>query len=530
MTAPSAVLPSSPATQRGRPLSRWWWALAAIGLAPTLIPTLTLVGSVLSGDAVASVPAGRLAELLANTLLLAVSVTATSVAIGLATSWVTTRTDLPAARTLSILVTLPLVMPSYVVALTLLGAGGPRGVITELLGLESIPALTGFWGSWLALTVFAVPFVHLGAVPALRKLDTSLEEAARGLGSSRWTAFRTITVPLLRPTIAASSLLVALYTISDFGAVSLLRYDTFTRAIYAQFQGRIDRRPALTLAVLLMVVAIGIVVAERRLRRKATYHKSRPGRTHVLQHLGPIGRSVAYVGFGALTAVSLVIPISVLTAWVFRGLGSGQELGDIWADAARSLGVSLAAAVAAAIVAIPIAVVIVRDRTKTAPVVETVTWTSYSLPHITVGIALVTFALEVARPFYQTSFLVVVAYLAMFLPITVGTAADALRRISPDTEDASRSLGKSAIATVFRITVPLMAPGLLAGGALVFLTAMKELPATLLLRPNGFETLAIRIWATTGEGFYTRAGAAALVLLAVSAIPLTLVTLRDLSD
>ncbi len=530
MTAQSAVLPRPAPAQRRRPLPRWWWALAAIGIAPTLIPTLTLVGAVLTGDAVSSVPAGRLAELMANTLLLAAAVTATAVAIGLGTSWVTTRTDLPGARFFSILVTLPLVMPSYVVALTLLGAGGTRGVITELFGLESFPILTGFWGSWLALTVFAVPFVHLGAVPAIRKLDTSLEEAARGLGSNRWTAFRTVTVPLLRPTIAASSLLVALYTISDFGAVSLLRYDTFTRAIYAQFQGRIDRRPALTLAVILMVVAVAIVIGERRLRRKATYHRNRPGRSQVLQHLGPLGRIASYSGLGLLVTVSLVIPITVLVAWVVRGMGSGQALGDVWVDAARSLGVSLAAAVAAAIVAIPVAVVIVRDRTRIAPVVETATWTSYSLPHITVGIALVTFALEVARPFYQTTFLVVIAYLAMFLPITVGTASDALRRISPDTEDASRSLGHSALSTVFRITVPLMWPGLLAGSALVFLTAMKELPATLLLRPNGFETLAIRIWATTGEGFYTRAGAAALVLLAVSAIPLALVTLRDLYD
>ncbi len=530
MTTQSEVLSQPAPAQKRRPIARWWWALAALGLAPTLIPTLTLVGAVLTGGAVASVPAVRLAELLTNTLLLAAAVTGTSVAIGLGTSWVTTRTDLPGARIFSILVTLPLVMPSYVVALTLLGAGGSRGVITELFGLVSFPTITGFWGSWLALTVFAVPFVHLGAVPAISKLDTSLDDAARGLGSSRWGAFRTVTLPLLRPTIAASSLLVALYTISDFGAVSLLRYDTFTRAIYAQFAGRIDRRPALTLAVILMAVAVAVVIAERRLRRKATYHRNRPGRTQMVQHLGPMGRLWSYTGLGVLITVSLVIPVTVLIAWVSRGLSSGQELGDVWIDAARSLGVSLAAAVAAAVVAIPIAVVIVRDRTRIAPVVETLTWTSYSLPHITVGIALVTFALEIARPFYQTTLLVVVAYLAMFLPITVGTASDALRRISPDTEDASRSLGRSALSTVFRVTVPLMAPGLLAGGALVFLTAMKELPATLLLRPNGFETLAIRIWATTGEGFYTRAGAASLVLLAVSAIPLALVTLRDLYD
>ncbi len=529
MTAPTTVFEPAP-TRPARSLPRWWWALAAVALAPALIPTVTLVTSVIVGDAVSSVPAARLVELLFNTLLLAATVTATAVSIGLGTSWVTVRTDLPWRRFFSVLVTLPLVMPSYVVALTLLGATGTRGVITRALGLSDLPTPLGFWGAWMALTVFAVPFVHLAAVPALRQLDTNLEEAARGLGSSRWAVFRTITVPLLRPATAASALLVSLYAISDFGAVSLLRYDTFTRAIYTQFQGRVDRRPALTLAVILMVVAIGVVAAERRTRRRASYHRTRPGRQQTIQHLGPVGRVTAYVGLSILVGLSLVLPISVLTTWVVRGMTSGQPVGDVWIDAVRSLGVSGAAAIVTAIAAIPIAVVVVRDRTKAAPAVETVTWGSYALPHITVGIALVTFALEVARPLYQTSMLVVLAYVAMFLPITVGTASDSLRRISPDLEDASRSLGHSALSTVFRITVPLMGRGLIAGGALVFLTAMKELPATLLLRPNGFETLAIRVWATTGEGFYTRAGAAALVLLAVSAIPLTFVTLRDLYD
>ncbi len=150
------------------------------------------------------------------------------------------------------------------------------------------------------------------------------------------------------------------------------------------------------------------------------------------------------------------------------------------------------------------------------------------MPHITVGLAMVTFALDFARPLYQTAFLVVIAYVAMFLPQTVGAARDALQRISPDLEAASRSLGRSSLATTTRITIPLISRGLVAGGALVFLTSMKELPATLLLRPNGFETLAIRVWAATGEGFYTRASLAALVLLAVSAVPLASFTLREL--
>ena len=229
-----------------------------------------------------------------------------------------------------------------------------------------------------------------------------------------------------------------------------------------------------------------------------------------------------------MTTVSIALPSIVLFTWLARGATAGQSIGAPVAETLRSLVVSVAAAVVAALVSIPVAMVTVRGRQRAAAAAETVTWMSYALPHIAMGLAMVTFALRVVPGLYQTTFLLVVAYVAMFLPQTVATSSDSLRRIRPSLEEASRSLGRSAIETTVRITLPLMRRGLLAGAALVFLTTMKELPATLLLRPNEFETLAIRIWAATGEGFYTRASAAALILLAVSAIPLALVTIRDL--
>ncbi len=530
MTAPGALAPDRPGpkARSGRPAA-WWWVLAFAGLLPTVVPLVTLVAGVLTGDAATSVPLDRLAVLLRNTLALAAAVTVTAVAIGVGTAWVTTKTDLPGRRLWSVIVAVPLVIPSYVFALTILGAGGPGGAISQTIGFD-LPSPTGFLGAWLALSVFSVPYVHLSVVPALRMLDPALEEASRGLGASRWRTFRTITLPMLQPAVASSALLVALYAVSDFGAVSLLRFDTFTRAVYAQYQGRIDRQPALVLAFVLMLVALAIVVIERRTRRRAAYHRGRPARrTHRIE-LGAPASAAAWTGLGVLSAFSLFLPIGVLVTWLARGLSAGQEIGAVWAEAARSLGVSLAAGVLAAIIAVPIAVVTVRHSSRISAAIETTVWVGYAVPHITVGLAMVTFALAAVRPLYQTVVLVVIAYAAMFLPQSVGAARDALQRISPDIELASRSLGRSSLATAMRITVPLMARGLVAGGALVFLTAMKELPATLLLRPNGFETLAIRVWAATGEGFYTRASMAALVLLAVSAVPLAAVTLRELDD
>jgi iron(III) transport system permease protein len=226
----------------------------------------------------------------------------------------------------------------------------------------------------------------------------------------------------------------------------------------------------------------------------------------------------------------LVIPISVLVFWLIRGLGVGAELGTFWIEALRSVGVSAGAALLAAAASLPVAMVTTWKRNRISPYVESSVWGIYALPHITVGVAVVTFALLWARPLYQTLALLILTYVAMFMAQSVSTTQDALRRSSPYLEEASRGLGKGPLATIRFVTVPIAMPGLLAGAALVSLSVMKELPATLLLRPNGFETLAIRIWSSTGEGFYTRASAASLVLLAVSILPLLALTYRDLSD
>jgi iron(III) transport system permease protein len=234
---------------------------------------------------------------------------------------------------------------------------------------------------------------------------------------------------------------------------------------------------------------------------------------------------------GAYALLALGVPILVMAVSVGRGLEAGQVLGaTLGAEAARSLGVAVAAALITALAAFPVAMVITRRPGRLSGWVESAVWGTYALPHITVGVAAVGFALQWARPLYQTVIFLLIIYVALFLPQAVGAVQDSLRRTSPDLEDASRGLGRGPFSTLLHITLPLATPGLVAGGALVFLSAMKELPATLLLRPNEFETLAIRIWSSTSDGFLTRASAAGLVLLMVSIVPLFLVMTRDLGD
>jgi iron(III) transport system permease protein len=240
MTAgPLTVRP--PAEVR-RTRSRGWWTATALVLLPALIPPLSLAWQVIIGGTGTGLPLGRLWELFAGTVALTAAVTVTALAIGTLTAWLTTRTDIPGRRFWMIVAALPLVIPSYMAALTIIGATGPGGVLSAWFGLE-IPTPYGFVGAWLALSIFLAPMAHLIVTPALRLIDPAIEEAAVGLGAGGRRVFFTITLPQLRPALVSAGLMIGLYTISDFGAVSLLRFDTFTRAIFTLYSVQIDRRP-----------------------------------------------------------------------------------------------------------------------------------------------------------------------------------------------------------------------------------------------------------------------------------------------
>ena len=531
MTVGPLTAPVETAPPPGRRIksSRGWWTATAIVLLPALIPPISLAWQVLTTGTGTTLPLDRLLELFASTVGLTLAVTTTALSIGTTTAWLTNRTDIPARKVWMILAALPLVIPSYMAALTIIGATGPNGLISSWLRFE-IPTPYGFVGAWLALSIFLAPMAHLIVSPALRLIDPATEEAATGLGAGQRRVFFTVTLPQLRPALVSAGLMVGLYTVSDFGAVSLLRLDTFTRAIFTLYAGQIDRRPAAALSLVLMGLALAILFIERRTRSRAGYAMTRISRARrPIEMLGwPKGLSLAFLA--AFAFISLVVPVSVLLFWLIRGLSAGVELGAFWDETLRSMGVSLAAAGLAALASLPVAMVTTWKRNRFSGAVESATWAIYALPHITVGIAVVAFALTWARPLYQSVLLLVLTYVAMFMAQSVSTVQDSLRRVSPVLEDASRGLGRGPLQTVARVTVPLASPGLAAGAALVFLSVMKELPATLLLRPNGFETLAIRIWSSTGEGFYTMASVASLALIAVSIVPLLAPTYRDLSD
>jgi iron(III) transport system permease protein len=510
------------------------WLLAPVGLvALALLLPLAYLGvraGAAGRDALAIAVEPQTLRVLWNSLLLAVLVTAASAAVAVPLAWLTTRTDLPGRRTWAVLATVPLVVPTYVGAFAYVAAFGPRGMLQSLLaplGVERLPELYGLPGAVLVLTLFTYPYFLLTLRGALLGMDRSLEEASRSLGHSPTRTFLRVTLPQLRPALGAGALLVALYVLSDFGAVSLLRFSSFTRAIYVQYQGAFDRTPAAVLALMLVGVTVTILAVEAYLRGRARYHRSSAGARRALQPV-PLGRwRGPAVGFCALVVgAALVVPTVVLGFWLWRGLATGEPLRLVGTAAWNSVQAAGVAALVAVAVALPIAVLSVRYRSRLTGAIERLTYLGYALPGVVVALALVFFGARYGGPLYQTLALLVFAYVVLFLPQAVGAVRASLLQVPPSLEEAARSLGRSGIGALFAVTAPLVRPGLVAGGALVFLTAMKELPATLLLGPTGYTTLATQVWSATTEAFFARAAAPALLLVVLAGVPLAVLLAR----
>ena len=471
------------------------------------------------------------AQTLGRTALLIAIVTAGSAALAVPLAWLTIRTDLPLRRTWSVVTVLPLVIPTYVGAFLFISVLGPKGILQQALsplGVERLPEIYGLPGAALTLILLSYPYVLLTIRGAWSSLDPAAEDAARSLGHGPWSAVFRVTLPQLRPAVAAGSLLVALYTLSDFGAVSLMRYPTFTWVIFQQYESSFDRSIAAALSLVVVAMALGILLLEGRTRGRLSYYRTGSGasRTPRVVHLGR-WRWPALLLCTAVAAVSLGLPTAALLQWLVRGVLSGEPLLFLLAATRNSVLASGLAGIAAAALSIPLAALVVRYPGSLGRLLERFSFIGYALPGVVVALSLVFFGANYARPLYQTIWLLLFAYVVLFFPAALGATRAALHQISPRLEEAAHGLGWSPGQVMRSITVPMAQPGVLMGAALVFLLSMKELPATLILGPLGFETLATAVWSASSEAYFARAAAPALTLILVSSVPMAYLVLRE---
>ena len=443
----------------------------------------------------------RTLELIYNSLSLTLVVCVTAMTIGTAQAWLSFRSDLAFRRFFQVVAILPLAMPSYVLAYAWLSVAS---------------GINGFIGSWLVLSISTSPYVFLAVSAAFNRHSGAGEEVARTLGRSQLSVARTITWPAIRSSVFGSGLLVALYTLSDFGAVSLMRFDTFTRAIYNAYRASFDRNSAAALALVLVVLTLLLIRIESRSSSlKAT--KSSSQYRAMQTKLGKWQAGAQALLFSWFV-IGVLIPIVSIIYWTVVGQ-SQSNLGEISRAFVNTVGYGFAGGLTVAFVGLAVAILVVRYKSRYSMNVEKTILITHALPGVVVALSFVFLVNQSVPNLYQTSALVLLAYLALFLPNAVAVLKVPISQVPTGIEEVSRTLGNSQFQTLRRAVIPAAAPGILSATAFVGLTVIKELPATLILRPTGIETLATRLWSATSVSAFSAAAPYALLLILVAGIP-----------
>jgi iron(III) transport system permease protein len=446
----------------------------------------------------------RMLHLVGRSLGLAAAVTVVSLVVGVAGAWLTTRTDLPGRRVWRVALGLPLAMPSYVVAWAWIGYR---------------PDLAGLPGAALVLSSVSFPYVLLPVAAALRRCDPALEEVARSLGQRPLRVFLTVTLRQVRIAAGGGALLVGLYALSDFGAVSIMRFESLTHVVYRSYRASFDRTPAAVLGCVLVALTLVIMAAESRTRGSERQARVGAGarRTAPSVRLGR-WRWPAVAFLGAVVGGSLGVPVWSLTVWLDRGR-SRTDWSELAEATVTTLGVAALAAVVTVAVALPVGILSARYAGRLSRWVTNAAYAGHALPGIVVALSLVFFGIRFATPLYQRMPLLVLAYVVLFLSLAIGAVHNSVAQAPPILDEVARSLGRSQWGAWRAVTIRLAAPGIGAGAALVFLTVMKELPATLLLRPIGVETLATRLWSHTDAASFAAAAPYAATIVLLAAVP-----------
>ncbi|HSZ04840.1 MAG TPA: iron ABC transporter permease [Solirubrobacteraceae bacterium] len=519
MSAPAPVLPRArspqvagagvPARRARRP--RW---LLALSLAVALVLVAPLAFLLIEAHGAGTSTIVNLifrsltATLVWNTVRLTVVVTALCAVIGTAAAWFVERTDLPGRRVWAVLVVVPLAIPDFVVS----------------FGWSSLSTwVEGFRGAVLVMTLAVYPLVYLPVAASLRNADPGQEELARSLGAGRLATFWRVTIGQARVAILGGCLLVALVLLAEYGAFEIVGYQTFTTEIFTEFDVSFNVASASALSLVLVLLSLVALSGEGAARGRGRGRLSRSGplaqRVAAPQRLGR-AKPVVLVGFVALVGLALGVPIGASVYWMLDA-GHSFLAGVSLVNAAwHTASYSAVAAALATVMALPVALLALRHRGRGYQLLERSTYLVLAMPGLVIALALSYFTERYANGFlYQGAPLLVLAYAIMFFPLALVGVRASVAQAPVGLEDVARSLGQRRLSVLWRVTLPLIGPGLAAAFCLVFLSAATELTATLILIPTGVQTLATQFWAYQQNLAYGQAAPFALAIIAIAAVP-----------
>ncbi|MED5493943.1 MAG: iron ABC transporter permease [Pseudomonadota bacterium] len=526
-----------------------WRVVAYAGAVLVLLPLLVLALSWNSLDSTIwnHLLETQMARLLGNTLVLAVGVIVGVVLLGVSLAWLTSLCNFPGRRWLDWALMLPFAVPAYVLAFVMIGildfAGPLQTTLRGWLGNDfRMVSIRSTGGVIFVLVLVFYPYVYMLARGAFLAQGRGLMEAARILGHSPWQAFWRVALPMARPAIGAGAALAVMETLADFGAVSVFNYDTFTTAIYKTWYGFYSLQTATQLASLLLLFVLLALYAERRAQGSKRFPGSDKPRQGPLFQLRGVRGWLATGYCLLILAVAFVIPLVQLFYWLFT---SGSDFDErYWSLIRNTLTLGGIAAVTTVVVAMLL--VLARRLQPMRRVRSAVALANlgYALPGSVLAVGIM-FAFSVAdnhlvvplqawlgvdspAPLLLGSlFALLLAYLIRFMAVASGPLDTALARIRPALPEAAHSLGHTGASVFWRVYLPLLMPGLLSAGLLVFVDVLKEMPATLLMRPFGWDTLAVRIHSLTAEGNWPEAALPAITLVATGLLPVIVLIRRS---
>ena len=497
------------------------------------------------GDILSHLTEFVLPELISNTLWLVLGVGIGVSVLGVSLAWLVAMCDFPGRRVFNWALLLPLALPAYVtafVAIGLLDFTGPlQTALRDAWGPLTLPEIRSRGGVILVMSLALYPYVYLIAKNAFATQGAIALEAAQSLGLSRWQGFFRVALPMARPWIAAGVMLALMETLADFGTMAIFNYDTFTTAIYKAWYNLFSLPAAAQLASILIVFVLVAVVFEQRSRTQMRY--SAVGRSAASRRikLSPTQAGLALLYASAVLAIAFIIPVIQLGLWARDVIADDLDT-RYWAFIWHSL--LLAGMGASMVVAVALLLAYAGRQHPSAPMIwiQRLATLGYAFPGAVLAVGLfipvawldnwmidtarIGFGMEISGVLKGTLLVMMLAYLVRFLAVGFGPIDSGLHRITRNVDEAARNLGTSAAGLLTRVHLPMLRASLLTAAVFAFVDIMKEMPITLMTRPFGWDTLAVRVFEMTSEGEWERAALPALAIVIAGIIPIILLTWR----